>query len=74
MAVITNIRSNQYANNQPFRDWRCKHYNKCLDQAARVNGLLNCEGCNSFVQRKHLDLYDIELEAKLLFAVFYPHA
>ena len=74
MALITNITSREYAGNQPFRDWNCKHYKKCLDQAAKVNGLLDCDGCNTSEKREHLDLYDIELEARLLFAVFYPYA
>ena len=74
MALITNITSREHAGNQPFRDWNCMHYNKCLDQAAKVNGPLDCDGCDSSVPREHLDLYDIELEARLLFAVFYPHA
>lgn len=74
MALITNITSQELAGNQPFRDWSCKHYKNCLDQAAKVNGLLSCDGCNISEKREHLDLYDIELEARLLFAVFYPHA
>ena len=61
MALITNITSREHAGNQPFRDWNCMHYNKCLDQAAKVNGLLDCDGCDSSVPREHLDLYDIEL-------------
>ena len=73
MAPIANILSRENAGKQPFRDWRCKRYNKCLDQAAKINGFLSCDGCGSFVLREHLDLYNIELEARLLFAVFYPH-
>lgn len=64
MAIITNIKSRDYAGSQPYRDWSCEHYNECLNQAAKVNGFLTCDGCNGFVPREHLDLNDIELEAK----------
>ena len=72
MALITNITSRDHVGNQPYREWRCEHYNECLNQAAKVNGSLSCDGCDSFVPREHLDVYDIEREARLLFAVFYP--
>ena len=73
MALITSIEARKHAGTQPFRDWNCKYYNECLDQAAKVNCFLTCDGCSRFKLREYLDLYDIQMEARLLLAVFHPN-
>ena len=72
MALIKDIEPLDFIKPQPFRDWSCKFYKDCLDRAAKNNDFLNCDGCSQFEPSKHLDLYDIKMEARLLLAVFYP--
>ena len=74
MALITGIEARKHAGTQPFRDWNCRYYKDCLDQAARINCFLTCDDCSRFEPSKYLDLYDIQMEARLLFAVFHPKA
>ena len=63
MVLITKIKPREYAGEQPFRDWHCTHYNKCLDQAARVNGFINCTGCGQFEPKENPEFHDQDIKS-----------
>lgn len=65
MALITNIKPREYVGNQPFRAWERMHYRECLNQAARVNASLNCDGCIMYTSKENLGFNGIEIEAKM---------
>lgn len=49
----------------PMRNYLCRHYDKCLNHAARSNKVFGCESCRRFTPADKQELSSAELSGMM---------